>query len=115
MRELVASPELVAACGLYCGACRRYLEERCPGCRENERATWCRVRSCCRERGATTCAECAEFPDPRRCARFNNFVSRVFALIFRSDRAACVDQIRRLGVSGHAQAMAEKRLQTIRR
>lgn len=115
MRELVASPELVAHCGLYCGACKSYLSERCPGCQKNTKATWCRVRSCCQERGLSSCASCTDYPDPRHCGKFNNFVSRIFALLFRSDRAACVAQIRRLGLDGHAQAMAQQRLQTIKR
>ncbi len=115
MREIVASADLVAACGLYCGACKRYLEERCPGCRENAKATWCRIRSCCQERHLASCAECGEFPDPRACKKFDNFISKLFALIFRSDRAACVAQIRRLGLEGHAQAMAQQRIQSIRR
>lgn len=115
MREVVAAPELVASCGLYCGACKSYLNERCDGCAKNEKATWCRVRSCCLERGWSSCAECPDYADPRQCTKFNNFMSKLFGLIFRSDRAACVAQIRRLGLDGHAQAMAEQRLQTIRR
>jgi hypothetical protein len=115
MRELAASADQVAACGLYCGACKAYLAERCDGCRENTKATWCRVRSCCNERSLSSCAECADFPDPRRCAKFNNFMSKLFGLILRSDRAACVAQIRRLGLEGHAHAMAQQRLHTIRR
>ena len=38
---------------------------------------------------------------------FNNFISRVFALVMRSDRAGCIDQIKQLGLEGHAVAMAE--------
>jgi hypothetical protein len=115
MREVVAATELVAACGLYCGACRSYLNERCDGCAKNEKATWCGVRACCREHGWSSCAECTVCADPRRCAKFDNFMSRLFGLVFRSDRAACVAQIRRLGLAGHAQAMAEQKLHTIRR
>jgi Protein of unknown function (DUF3795) len=107
--------ELVAYCGLYCGACRSYLAGRCKGCHEHTRAAWCRVRSCCIERRVTTCAACAEFDDPRQCRRFDNIVSKLFGLLFRSDRAACIAQIKRLGVDGHAAAMAESGSQTIRR
>ncbi len=31
MKEIVSDPKLVAYCGLYCGACKRYLQEKCPG------------------------------------------------------------------------------------
>ena len=62
-----------------------------------------------------TCAECAEFTDPRACKKFNNFLSRLFGLIFKSDRAACIAQIRNIGIDGHAKSMAESRSQTIKR
>ena len=34
------NPEKIAFCGLYCGACRQYLKEKCPGCRKNEKAKY---------------------------------------------------------------------------
>ena len=115
MREIVASPDLVAYCGLYCGACKSYLNGRCDGCHKNDGATWCRVRTCCREGGLSSCAACTEHPEPRRCAKFHNFITRLFALVFRSDRPACIAQIRRLGLGGHADAMARARRQSIKR
>ena len=39
MRNIVANNELIAACSLYCGACCKYLSDRCPGCHDNEKAT----------------------------------------------------------------------------
>jgi len=115
MREIVSDPKLVARCGLYCGACGSYLRGRCPGCLENEKAKWCKVRSCCAERKFVTCADCTEYPDPRVCKDFNNFMARLFGFLLRSDRAACIEQIRRLGVQGHADEMSRERRQTIRR
>lgn len=115
MPDIQVNTELVAYCGLYCGACRSHLNGKCNGCHENSKATWCKVRSCCREKQIETCAECAEFADPRACAKFNNFMSKVFGLVFRSDRAACIAQIKRLGLEGHAKTMAEMGTQTIKR
>ena len=115
MREVVENVELVAHCGLYCGACRSYLKETCPGCHENEKASWCTVRSCCRDRHIATCAECADFPDVRECKKYHNVVSRLFGFVFRSDRAACIAQVRDQGLAGHAARMAERGLHTIRR
>ena len=115
MADIQVSATLVACCGLYCGACKSYLKGKCAGCHENSKATWCQVRSCCAEKHVTTCADCAEFPDPRACGKFNNFMSRWFGLVLRSDRAACIAQVRRLGLDGHAKAMAEMRIQTIKR
>jgi hypothetical protein len=115
MKEIVSDPKLVARCGLYCGACGAYLKGRCPGCAGNEKATWCGVRSCCLERGFATCADCKEFADPRNCGKFNNFVSKVFGFLFRSNRPACIDQVRRLGVQGHADEMTKSRRQSMKR
>jgi len=115
MSAIQDNSELVAHCGLYCGACRAYLAGKCKGCRENTKASWCKVRSCCIDKQIRTCAECAEFSDPKACAKFDNFISRIFGFVFRSDRAACIAQIKRIGLEDHASAMAESRLHTIKR
>jgi len=47
MREIVKDKEMVAYCGLYCGACPQYLKEKCEGCMKNVKATWCKIRKCC--------------------------------------------------------------------
>lgn len=115
MSALPSQPELVACCGLYCAACRQQLKGKCPGCRENSKATWCSVRSCCLEKGIRTCAECTDFTDPMACGKYNNFMARLFGFVFRSDRAACIAQIKLLGLEGHAKAMAEQGQPSIRR
>jgi hypothetical protein len=46
---------------------------------------------------------------------FNNFISKIFGFIFRSDRAACIDQIKEIGIQGHAQKMAAEKRQSIKR
>jgi len=97
MNEIVADKNLVAYCGLYCGACRQYLRGKCPGCAKNEKATWCAIRKCNGEHSRTSCAECAEFPDVNACGKFNNPLSKVLAFIFRSNRKACVDRVRAVG------------------
>jgi hypothetical protein len=98
---------LVAYCGLYCGACPRYTKGRCPGCHDNHKATWCRIRSCNIERGYASCADCTDCTDPHDCGKFHNLLSRLMGVVFQSDRRACVLQIRERGLEGHAQAMAE--------
>jgi hypothetical protein len=42
-------------------------------------------------------------------------MSKVFGLVFRSDRAACIEQIKQLGINGHARSIADKGIHTIRR
>ena len=106
MKEIISDHQLVAYCGLYCGACKKYLQEKCEGCHENEKATWCKIRSCCIKNKYTSCAECKEFPNPNDCKFFNNFMSKVFGFIFKSNRAACIKQIKEIGVQAHADNMA---------
>jgi hypothetical protein len=115
MKEITADSKLVAFCGLYCGACKAYLKEKCPGCLHNEKASWCKVRSCCTGRAVSTCAVCTDYPNPRDCSKYNNLIARLFGLIFRSDRGACIKQIREIGLDGHAARMAELRIQTIKK
>ncbi len=115
MGKNVTDKNLVAYCGLYCGACKMYLKEKCPGCRLNEKASWCKARSCCIEHEYASCADCNDFADPMLCKDFNNFMSKFFGFIFRSDREACISQIKELGLDGHAINMAETGRQTIKK
>jgi hypothetical protein len=107
MKEIQVKQELIAFCGLYCGACGRYLKGRCPGCQENEKASWCKIRSCCIENNYSSCAVCADFENAKDCSKFDNFFGRVIGFLLRSDRNACINQIKTLGLEGHAKAMAE--------
>ena len=115
MKEIIADAKLVAYCGLFCGACGKYRRGRCPGCHENAKASWCKVRACCVANGYGSCANCKEFDDAMKCRKFNNIISKLFGLVFRSDRAACIGQIKELGVQGHAEKMAAAGRQSIRR
>jgi hypothetical protein len=106
MKEIVTDEKQVAYCGLYCAACNAYLKGKCPGCHENAKAGWCKIRTCCSDNGYLSCAECHEIADPNDCKKFNNFISKVFAVVFRSNRAACIEQIKAEGMAGHARKMA---------
>ena len=97
------NPE-VAACGLYCGGCRKFRKGVCPGCRANEKATWCEIRSCCIGHGWLSCADCTLMPLDE-CRKFNHFVGKVFGFIFRSDRRGCIERIREVGGSAFAREM----------
>jgi hypothetical protein len=115
LRAIQEDAGLVAYYGLYCGACKTYLKEKCDGCHRNEKASWCTVRSCCAGKGLASCAECTDFSETKDCRKFNNFISRMFGLLFRSDRAACINQIKDLGLVGHAKRMAELKMQSLKR
>ncbi len=109
MKDITANQDLVACCGLYCGACRSYLKGRCPGCRENVKASWCPQKKCCATRRHATCADCAQFADVADCKHFNSLIARALGLLFNSNRPAGVRKIRELGATGFAAFMAEKK------
>jgi hypothetical protein len=106
MRQITNDASLIAFCGLYCGACGAYLREKCLGCRENTKAGWCKIRLCCGENKYKSCADCTGFKDVDDCGKFNNIISRVFGFVFRSNRKACIEQIRSKGLKAHAEIMS---------
>lgn len=105
--------QLIAACGLYCGACRKFLKGKCPGCKGNEKASWCKIRKCCLEKGFHTCAECDK--DVKECRIHNNLVDKLFAFLFNSDRSACIHHIKKHGEEAFAKTMADKKQMTIKK
>lgn len=113
-KEIIADSSLIAFCGLYCGSCGSYLKGKCPGCRENTKASWCKIRTCCKDNNYLSCADCkiTELPD---CGKYNNFFSKVIGFILNSDRSACIRRIKETGYDGFAAEMAENKRQTIRR
>ena len=115
MREVLADVERVAYCGLYCGACGKYVNEKCDGCHMNAKASWCKVRACCIEKHLKSCADCDDFNDPGQCKKFNNFFSKLFGFLFGSDRSACIDCIKNTGLEAYAKKMAELRLHAFKR
>ncbi len=106
---------LIGRCGLYCGACGKYLKGRCPGCNENEKASWCKVRSCTLEKGILSCADCDEFADVSDCRKYNNFMAKAFGFVFNSDRKKCIDEIKNIGYEKFTVHMTENRIMTFKR
>ena len=114
MKEILSDTAMIAYCGLYCGACKRYLKGSCPGCQETEKASWCKVRACCVENAYCSCADCKEFLNPKDCNKYNTLLTRFFSFIFRSNRAACIGMIREDGYQEFADTMTERKLPTIK-
>ena len=114
-KEIVKDTNLIAYCGLYCAACRGYLKGSCAGCQKNEKASWCKIRSCNMANSYKSCADCKEYSNPMDCKKYNNFMSKLFGFIFRSDRQAGIALIKERGYENFAAYMAENKLQTIRR
>jgi hypothetical protein len=115
VKGIISDSRLVAYCGLYCGACGKYLKGKCEGCHENLKAGWCKIRSCCIDNQYASCAECKEFTDPNDCRKFNNFISKIIGFVLRSNRAACIAQIKEIGIEGHANKLTELKRSSIKR
>ncbi len=114
LKEVTADRNLIAYCGIYCGACRSYLKGKCPGCRESLKMSWCSVRKCCMENNYISCADCS-ISNVRECGKYNTFISKIIGMILNSDRAACVERIKETGYDEFALEMSEKKIQTIKR
>ena len=124
MKEITVDTKKIAACGLYCEACKKYRMGKCPGCHENEKASWCKIRKCCMEKGFHTCAECERLRvgerssgmmDVKDCRLHNNLIGKFFAFVFRSDRPACIRYIRKNGEQAFAEEMTKRGEQTIKK
>ncbi len=85
----------VAMCGLFCGNCGKFQKGCCQGCLVEAGFSRCGIRACVLEKGYLTCAECDELEG---CKTLNNFISRLFKLIFRNDRNANLRLIRDEGM-----------------
>lgn len=108
-----ANKEYIAACGLYCGACRKFMSGRCSGCHRNEKAAWCKIRQCAKGKGCHTCAECSS--DVKECRIYSNFIGKIFSILFKSDRPACISYIREHGEQAFAEEMTRRKCQTMKR
>ena len=47
--------------------------------------------------------------------KLNNFISKIFTLVFRSDRFACIASIKEKGYDEYAKEMAEKEIMSIKK
>jgi hypothetical protein len=112
-KEIIKETRLIAACGLYCGACGKFLTGKCPGCKEYVKASWCKIRSCCSEKEINNCSQCDSFPDPNKCKMYNNFIARIFGFVAGTDRSRCIEIIKQKGPDGFVTFMADNKFQSI--
>ncbi|MBF0208851.1 MAG: DUF3795 domain-containing protein [Oligoflexia bacterium] len=115
LSEIPCSEKLVSYCGLYCGACGRYLKGACLGCAESVGKTWCKIRSCCVANEYHSCANCKKITEYQQCKNFNNLIARFFSWIFKSDRVAGLEKIKKEGMKEFASYMSKKRTHSIKK
>ena len=58
----------------------------------------CKVKPCAQERNLSSCAECKDFANLADCKKLNNWISKIFGLIFRKDRIGNLGRIREIGI-----------------
>lgn len=93
------SKKTIAYCGLVCSDCGAYTKGRCGGCHcEKPMNAGCKVKPCAKDRGYETCAQCCDFDDLKDCKKLNNFISKIFAMVFRSDRLGNLNKIKEVGL-----------------
>ncbi len=106
--------KLISYCGLYCGNCRKYRAGKCPGCAENVKAGWCKIRTCCKEKNYVSCADCPE-ERVNSCKKINNLIGKLFSVVFNSDRKAGLLYIRKNGYNNFAKYMTDKNIMAMPR
>ena len=90
---------IIAYCGLVCSECGAFKRQKCEGCySEKPMFKGCKVKKCAMDRDISTCAACVEFSDLKQCKKLNNFISKIFKLVFRTDRLDNLRLIRACGL-----------------
>ena len=64
-------------------------------------------------KGISTCADCGM--EVSYCKTYSNFMAKLFAFIFKSDRPACIRFIKEHGQQAYADEMTKCKCQTIKR
>lgn len=116
MKEIKLDKDLVSCCWLYCGACEKYLSDKCYGCKHlNKTPFWCSIRDCCLNHGYKNCVDCKDYPNITDCKKYNGFVMRILGYLCGSDRLAAAAMIKEKGIDEFAKYMSENKIQRIAR
>ncbi len=105
---------VIAYCGLYCSECGKFKSGKCPGCQNNAKASWCKIRTCNMEHGYKSCADC-QLVGYEKCKEFNHPIGKIFGLLFNSNRHACIQLIKDEGYEHYTLFMDSKKQMTIKR
>lgn len=70
---------------------------------------WCAVKKCCKEKWIENCSKCSEYSDYKKCKKFNNLISKIFGLIFWSDRNACINCIKEKWETAYIEIMKKNK------
>lgn len=103
---------LISYCGLYCGACPKYVKNQCFGCKgDNSQCAIgykaCKVRPCCIENGYSSCAECEKYDSVKECQIYNPILVRFGQFITRTSRRKGIEMIKEKSVESFITYMKE--------
>ena len=103
---------LVAYCGLYCGACPIYSKGKCTGCKAPNSTIHykpCKVKPCCVKNDYSTCAECNKHQSMDECKDYNPLFIRFSQFITQTSRKKGIEMIKSDGEKAFADFMADKK------
>jgi hypothetical protein len=111
--QVTDKEQLIAYCGLYCGACPSFTSGKCDGCRSNSaksavRYKQCQVKLCCAENGFFTCADCTIYASTKDCKKYNPLLLRIASRIEGSDRSKAIEMIKAKGRAEFLAFMEDK-------
>jgi len=112
-KEINKDENLIAHCGLYCGACPSFKSGKCDGCRGNSAKSAvmykrCKVKPCCADNGFFTCADCTIYASTKACKKYNALFPKIAAWIESSDRSKAIEMIKIKGRTEFLTFMADK-------
>ena len=97
---------IVGYCGLVCTNCWAYRKKKCRGCySEQPMYKNCPVKQCCIEKSYTTCAECIDYSDLKKCKKLNNYVAKIVGFIFKTNKIDNLKKIRQIGLKEFKQTI----------
>ncbi len=90
---------IIACCGLVCSKCGMFLKQKCHGCLgDKPMFATCPIKPCNKEKKYSTCAQCKEYKDLKDCKKLYNWISRIIGFVFRTNRIANLNRIRKIGM-----------------
>ena len=104
---------LIAHCGLYCGACPSFVSGKCDSCRGNSAKSAivykkCKVKPCCVDNGFFTCADCTICTSTKDCKKYNPLLLKFASWIESSDRSKSIEMIQTKGITEFLAYMKDK-------
>lgn len=112
MKTIAPDNKNIAACGLYCGACRKFLAEKCSGCKPNKKQLGVKSAHVAKKTSLILVLNAPMMSGNASCFPIDK---QSICILFNSDRSACISYIKEQGEQAFAEEMTKRKCQTIRR